>query len=1245
MSKKVDDFVALSLSIASEKDILSWSKGEIVSSETINYRTLKPEPDGLFCEKIFGPVRDWECGCGRYKRVRFKGIICEYCGVEVLPKTTRRERMGHIQLAYPVVHIWYFKGIPSFLGYILDISPKTIEQIVYFHSAIVTRIDKEAIKRDEEQLHALINNKVLELEKEIGNLNKLAEEDSDKKVNYKEACKHYQEEIDRLKTIWEHFRGFDLYSLEQDIELFEEIKLYFGDYFSGGSGSMAIEDCLNNFDLNGTVAALSKELQTLKNSKNVYKYSRALKKIKLLQDFQKNKDSNYVKNILIKVLPVLPADLRPIVQLNGGRFASSDLNDLYRRVINRNNRLKKFIALNAPEIIINNERRMLQESVDALLSNAQKSKPVLSNININARPLKSLSDIIRGKQGRFRQNLLGKRVDYSGRSVIMVGPELKLYQCGLPKSIALELFTPFIIAQLLKMNYVNSVKGAKDFIVSHIDDPQLWTIVTDVMKDKCVMLNRAPTLHRLSIQAFEPILVEGQAIQIHPLVCTAFNADFDGDQMAVHLPLSLEAQAENKMLMLSSHNLISPANARPIVAPTQDIVIGIYYLTAVDNLEEEKDDYKTFSSYSEVIYAYDKKIVDIKDVIYVSIDRDSVITKDEGLISTEIVDGKIKTSVGRIIFNSILPDNFPFVNYTLDKSKIASLLRRISANVKQNSVFVNFLDNIKNLGFYWSTHSGLTLSIADINKNIDKEAILKKYSIKADNSQEDYELGMISKDEYDNYQIDIWTQAIDEISQMVEKKFVDFDMLHLMVKSGARGNMINMRQMIGIRGLVANARNQTIPKPIKASFKDGLSILEYFVSIHGARKGLADTALRTADSGYLTRCLVDCCQDVFIVEDDCHTTEGVLFDISIEKDGVRELVENVDLIVGRRVLAEDVIYKDSIIGKAGLIVDSIFIEKCYVLGINSLKVRSALMCTIINGICAMCYGVSMVDNTLAHKGTAIGILAAQSIGEPGTQLTMQTFHSGGVAGRDITHGLPQIVDLFEMRYESPDNVILARADGKVRIGSLEDQILRVDILSDDGKVLDSYSVDKKAELLVKDNDTIRRGDQITAGIANIKEFSQLADKLTVELYLVRLLQMIYSMQGVLIHDKHFEVVIRQIFLRSLVVDNGDTSLSIGEAVIDQHLKNINQQMIEEGKKPAIAQQLALGITRVALITNSWLSAASFQETTRVLTQSSLECRTDHLLGLKENVIIGRLIPVGTGSISSDKINIKVKTNE
>jgi DNA-directed RNA polymerase subunit beta' len=1436
----INEFDAIRIGLASSKQIRDWSSGEVTKPETINYRTLKPERDGLFCERIFGPTRDWECYCGKYKRVRYKGIICERCGVEVTRQKVRRERMGHIDLAAPVSHIWFFKGVPSRIGYLLDIAPRELEKVLYFAASIVTAVDNEkratdlngledqvkaeseriGVDRDEalaaledrlarrrdyfakgkernfdedddfwvrglnnwaeeaglpvlddirglvsglfvelvpqistedsKKIRELVRNSAIrddrrltpreldqvalaaeqilgaiaplekELEKATGskkgaitkhihrivdglltgaelneedaalaagvetkNLEKArdlgnglladtidaAEPGSDLRELANDLClrtdgRIQKEDLDaivqwalkvremyldiesrredareaavdsvrRLEQTWTLFRELEPKMIVNDEQIFRELKDRFGSpygfgvYFRGGMGAEAIRDLLKDLDLTNEAIILRETIATSKGQKQ----QRAIKRLKVVSAFVTSE--NKPEWMVLEAVPVIPPELRPMVQLDGGRFATSDLNDLYRRVINRNNRLKRLLDLGAPEIIVNNEKRMLQEAVDALFDNGRRGRAVTGPGN---RPLKSLSDMLKGKQGRFRQNLLGKRVDYSGRSVIVAGPHLKLYQCGLPKLMALELFKPFIMSRLVERKIVQNIKAAK----RHVDQMQgeVWDILEEVIQEHPVLLNRAPTLHRLGIQAFEPTLVEGKAIQVHPLVCHAFNADFDGDQMAVHVPLSAEAQAEARILMLSSNNILSPASGRALATPTQDMVLGSYYLTYsdlnFDELTAESMDPrpKRFRTEEEVEFAIDAKQIGLQQPIEYLWEGELVVTTAGRVIFNAEVDRALREAVGEL--NGEYTTYHDFLNRTLSKKELGDFISTLVDEYGAHAV-ASVLDTIKDLGFLYGTKAGVTISKNDIVIPPDKEKILAEYEGRVAKVEDAYEHGLITESERHESIVNIWTEATEKVAAAMVANLNELNPIYMMANSGARGSFTQLRQLAGMRGLMANPKGEIIERPIKANFMEGLSVLEYFISTHGARKGLADTALRTADSGYLTRRLVDVSQDVIIRELDCKTKDFVLLPLF--------LPEGLNKSVTARIVGEDV-YKPLASGKPGKTLIAERGEEITMPRIREIieelgdaaqdfvmPVRSVLKCRAETGICQACYGTFLATGEMCEIGDAVGIIAAQSIGEPGTQLTMRTFHTGGIAGADITHGLPRVVEIFEAR--NPKGAAeLAEIDGTIAIEETERQ-MKLTIVPDSGNEEDerSYTVPRRTRLLVTHGERVEAGDALHEGSLNPAELLRLKNYTAVELYLVGEVQKVYKSQGVEIHDKHIELIVRQMLKKVRVENAGQTDLLPGQLVDKLVLDRENARVKKERKEQATSEPLILGITKASLATESFLSAASFQETTKVLTDAAIEGKVDRLLGLKENVIIGKLIPAATG---------------
>ena len=1244
----VNMFDQLRIGLATADQIRLWSKGEVKKPETINYRTLRPEKDGLFCEKIFGPTRDWECYCGKYKRVRFKGIICERCGVEVTRSKVRRERMGHIELAAPVVHIWYLRGTRSWLAYLLgglepkeELKAKQLEKVIYFAAYLVSTVDEE--KRHEkmseleedfiEECDAIVKDrekalkaKLKEQETELKTMEKEGAKESDIKARQKVMDKEeallrerFDTELDMVKRAWDEFRDLHPRKIIEDERLWQEIKFRYDEYFTGGTGADAIKMLIESIDFDEEETKLRDAIENGLRGKplSAQRKQKAIKRLKIVTSFNKRDEAgrrvNSPKAMILDAVPVIPPDLRPMVQLEGGRFATSDLNDLYRRVINRNNRLRRLLDLGAPEIIVNNEKRMLQEAVDALFDNGRRGRPVTGPGN---RPLKSLSDMLKGKQGRFRQNLLGKRVDYSGRSVIVAGPTLRLHQCGLPKLMALELFKPFVMKRLVDLELAQNIKSAKRMVERR--RPQVWDVLEDVIKEHPVLLNRAPTLHRLGIQAFEPVLVEGKALQIHPLVCTAFNADFDGDQMAIHLPLSTEAQAEARVLMLSANNILSPASGRPIVTPSQDLIIGAFWLTeAVEGL---KGHGRTFQQRWEVFRALDEGALHLHTMIkmYERDDNGKRVAFD--------------TTPGRLLFEETLPGDyahrFGHITAPVKKSEMSNVVERLSDHYDK-SVIAATLDSLKAVCYRYASQSGLTVSIEDVKTPKKKREILDNYEKQADKVETQFRRGIITDGERRQQEVTIWTDATAEVqAAMVEEFKADrFNPIDMMVGSGARGNMTQMRQIAGMRGLVSNPRGDMIPRPIKSNFREGLETLEYFIATPGARKGLVDTALRTADSGYLTRRLVDVAQELIVREEDCETRLGLWVEnVKPDAGNVRGYL---DTKLFGRALLNDVELSDGTVLAKNTIVGDIELEQLRNdPKIERVQVRSAVSCDAALGVCALCYGRSLATGKSIELGEAVGVIAAQSIGEPGTQLTMRTFHTGGVAGKDIAGGLPRVVELFEARTPK-GSARLAKASGVVRIGEDEGKGIPITVIDDKGEehliLLPSGSRPK-----VTDGQNIEAGQPVTDGPWDPKEIMEILGIRQTQQYLVEEVQKVYRDQGVQIHDKHIELIVRQMTRRVGVQEPGDTGFLPGERVDAKTFRDTNRAMVEAGKRPAEGRPEIMGITKASLATDSWLSAASFQETTRVLTEAAIDGRADSLVGLKENIIIGKLIPAGTG---------------
>ncbi len=1256
----VNTFDQLKIGLATAGAIRGWSNGEVKKPETINYRTLRPEKDGLFCEKIFGPTKDWECYCGKYKRVRFKGIICERCGVEVTRSKVRRERMGHIELAAPVVHIWYLRGTRSWLAYLLmgteareELKAKQLEKVIYFAANLVTWVDEDKRHEDLANLEAELAEEIADIEKkrdldidrrfkaledELAQLEKEGARDAEIKARQRAVEKEItaardrsQDEVELAQRALDEFRTLHGRKIIEDELLWRELRLRYEDYFEGGMGAEAINRLIDRIDFDQEEIKLREMIDAADGRRplSAQRRQKAIKRLKIVTAFNRRDEHgrriNDPRAMILEAVPVIPPDLRPMVQLDGGRFATSDLNDLYRRVINRNNRLKRLLDLGAPEIIINNEKRMLQEAVDALFDNGRRGRPVTGPGN---RPLKSLSDMLKGKQGRFRQNLLGKRVDYSGRSVIVIGPTLQLHQCGLPKLMALELFKPFVMKRLVDMELAQNIKSAKRMVERR--RPQVWDVLEGVIQEHPVLLNRAPTLHRLGIQAFEPVLVEGKAIQIHPLVCTAFNADFDGDQMAVHLPLSAEAQAEARVLMLSANNILSPATGRPITVPTQDMVFGAYYLTLA--IAEAKGEGNVYRHSHEVQAAFDNGDLSLHATISLRPLADSRLANRfaaAGFEPGEDGDFVIESSAGRLFFNEALPEGFRYVNDVVGKrnTPIGVIVEELSAGYPKRTVAAS-LDRIKALGFRFAAQSGLTISIDDVRTPPDKQSILDRYEKEAEKAEAQFRRGIITDDERRQKEIEIWTSANSEVGRAMEQTLstLSFNPLDMMVDSGARGNAQQIRQIAGMKGLVSNPRGEMIPRPIKSSFREGLSVLEYFISTHGARKGLADTALRTADSGYLTRRLVDVAQELIVREEDCGTTRGIWIEAVVPDQGGRRSYLETRLY--GRILTEPITLSDGSTIETGVLMDDQMVERLRDDPVvDRVRTRSVLTCEAAHGVCAACYGQSLATGKLIELGEAVGVIAAQSIGEPGTQLTMRTFHTGGVVGEDITHGLPRVVELFEAR--TPKGAaVLARHSGVVRVEE-EELGRRITVVADDGTE-ESVVVAPRAHLEVADGHEVGAGDALVEGPKDPKELLEVKGIRETQQYLVEEVQKVYRDQGVSIHDKHIELIVRQMLRRVLVAEPGDAPFLPGERVDNQIYTEVNRQLREEGKRSAEGRPELMGITKASLATDSWLSAASFQETTRVLTEAAIEGKSDQLFGLKENIIIGKLIPAGTG---------------
>ena len=1170
-------FDAIKIGLASPEKIREWSHGEVKKPETINYRTLKPEKDGLFCERIFGPSKDWECHCGKYKKIRYKGVVCDRCGVEVTKSSVRRERMGHIELAAPVSHIWYFKGIPSRMGLILDLSPRTLERVLYFANYIVL---------------------------DPGNTNL------------------------QLKQVL----------TERE---YQEAREQFGDTFRVGMGAESIKELLQSIDLEAESVELKAGLKDATGQKR----ARIIKRLEVVEAFRES--GNRPEWMIMDVVPVIPPDLRPMVQLDGGRFATSDLNDLYRRIINRNNRLKRLLELGAPDIIVRNEKRMLQEAVDALIDNGRRGRPVTGPGN---RALKSLSDMLKGKSGRFRQNLLGKRVDYSGRSVIVVGPELKIYQCGLPKEMAIELFKPFVMKELVANGTSHNIKNAKKMVEKL--EPAVWDVLEDVIKEHPVMLNRAPTLHRLGIQAFEPILVEGKAIKLHPLVCTAFNADFDGDQMAVHLPLSQEAQAECRFLLLSPNNLLKPSDGGPVAVPSQDMVLGIYYLT--QERPGNKGEGKFFKSVNEAILAYENKVITLQSRIHVRCSK----TMPDGTVLT----GTVESTLGRFLFNEILPQDLGFVDrsvpgnelllevdFLVAKKQLKQILEKV-INTHGATKTAEVLDAIKATGYKYSTRAAMTVAIADMTVPPQKPEMIKQAQDTVDLITKNYKRGLITEEERYKEVVDTWKKTDDELTHALLSGLDKYNNIFMMADSGARGSDKQIKQLAGMRGLMADTTGHTIELPIKSNFREGLDVLEYFMSAHGARKGMSDTALRTADSGYLTRRLVDVSQELVVREMDCAEGRDEIPGMYVKEftDGKEEIESLQERITGR-FSCETIKDKDgNVLVKANHMITPKRAAKIMSEGVNAegkpydkIKIRTILSCKCKVGICAKCYGANMATGEAVQVGESVGIIAAQSIGEPGTQLTMRTFHSGGVAGGDITQGLPRVEELFEAR-KPKGLAIITEIPGEVAIKDTKKkrEIVITDKESGESK---TYLIPYGSRIKVTDGQMLEAGDELTEGSVNPHDILKIKGVRAVQDYMIREVQRVYRLQGVEINDKHIEVIVRQMLKKIRIEDNGDTELLPGTMVDFLEYEDINEQMEAEGKTPAEGKQVLLGITKASLATDSFMSAASFQETTKVLTEAAIKGKVDHLVGLKENVIIGKLIPAGTGLKRYS--NIKLSTDD
>lgn len=1286
---EVNDFNAIRISLASPEQIRSWSYGEVTEPETINYRTLRPEKDGLFCERIFGPTKNYECYCGKYKKIRYRGVTCDRCGVTVEHSRVRRVRMGHIELAAPVAHVWFAKGVPSRLALLLDISPRNLERVLYFAQYIVISVDEvareEKIKKLKEKLsqhiaeqERALENRVVEIQMNSGsNPDQAAiEKVNQLRRDFVEKRAELEGELQRKISELENLRPLALLSESQ----YQELKDEFGDFFEAGMGAEAILDILKNIDLGKLRAELIEEVKSTSGQRR----KKASKRLRVVEAFWRS--GNKPEWMILTVLPVLPPELRPIVQLDGGRFATSDLNDLYRRVINRNNRLRRLIDLGAPEIIIRNEKRMLQEAVDALIDSGRKGRTTML---AGTHRLKSLSDMLRGKQGRFRQNLLGKRVDYSGRSVIVVGPELKLHQCGLPKHMALELFKPFVMRRLIEQGYAHNIKSARRQVEKA--RPEVWDILAEVVKERPVLLNRAPTLHRLSIQAFEPVLIDGSAIQIHPLVCAAFNADFDGDQMAVHVPLSRAAVREARERMLSIYNMLLPSCGEPIMTPTLDMVLGCYYLTSIR--PGAKGEGMCFSDFEEAKLAYSLGIVSL----------DAEIEVRNGGKGAH----RFKTSVGRILFNDILPPEFRFINQVMDKASLKRLVLDCYRLLGNNTT-VSLLDNLKQIGFEYATRSGTTIAAKDIEVPRNKSKLIEEGDERIAVIESQFNRGLITEDERYNSAIQVWTETTDKITETIAQSLDRYGGVYMMATSGAKGNISQIRQMAGMRGLMTDPSGRIIDFPIKSSFREGLSVMEYFISTHGARKGLADTALRTSDAGYLTRRLIDVAQDLIIFEKDCGTEEGIWLYEKAENELLPPLGER---LVGR-LAAVDIVSPSTgeVIVRRNEEIDEDKAEQIAKAGITRAYVRSPLSCHSRRGICQYCYGRDLARRGLVEIGTAVGIIAAQSIGEPGTQLTLRTFHTGGVVGADITSGLPRVEELFEARVPK-GLAVLSEIDGvvdvieteevrKIRVTStesyLDEYILPpgAKVIVNDGDWVEAgtklatlaplpseettqrrelavveqnpiiariagtvviqgghlyvryveveereYIIPAGSHIRVKSGDSVKAGEQLTDGAADPQDILRIMGREAVQQYLVEEVQKVYRSQGVNINDKHIEIIVRQMLRRVRVESPGDTELLAGDLVDRFDYESINAKVLAEGGEPATAQTVLLGITRASLNTSSWLAAASFQETTRVLAEAAIWGKTDKLLGLKENVIIGKLIPARSLTLEKEEAGI------
>ena len=1247
-------FDELSISLATSDQMRSWSFGEVKKPETINYRTLKPEKDGLFDERIFGPTKDWECSCGRYKRIRYRGIVCERCGVEVTRREVRRERMGHIELAAPVTHIWYFKGVPSRLGYFLDMSPKELEKVIYFAAYLVVSIDSKKRTKDLSELEEAVvaeveivnedfdeweQKRIKQMDTEIKAMENAKIPEPEIQIRKKEVEKEIKQkkaksdaEIKVIEEAFSTLKSLKPKTLIENDTLWREMIDKYDEYFTGGMGAEAVRELVQLVDLKAEMEKLETDL----DSKSAQRRQRAIQRMKVIKPFADGK--NPPEAMILEVVPVIPPELRPMVQLDGGRFATSDLNDLYRRLINRNNRLKKLIELGAPDIIISNEKRMLQESVDALFDNGRRGRAVAG---AGGRGLKSLSDMLKGKQGRFRQNLLGKRVDYSARSVIVVGPHLELQQCGLPKMMALELFKPFVMKRLVELGLAQNIKSAKRMVER--SRAQVWDVLAEVIEEHPVLLNRAPTLHRLGIQAFEPILVEGKAIQVHPLVCEAFNADFDGDQMAVHVPLSAEAQAEARVLMLSTNNVLSPASGNPIVSPSQDMVIGLYYITEChDELDTAKFN---FVDFNEAQIAYESGHIGLQTPINVrvgdlagSADMHAELKgRFSELLTDDPVDGNqlMKTTLGRLHFNSIMPLDFPYIQASVRKPQMKKIISEVIERYNKAELRV-FLDSMKSVGFTFGAKAGLTVAMNDVKTPPSKKQILEKYEAEAEKVEKLFKDDVITESERKQKVIEIWNEATDQVqyAMSAELEAEQFNPVDMMVKSGARGNMMQVRQLAGMRGLVANPKGDIIESPIKSNFREGMSVLEYFISTHGARKGLADTALRTADSGYLTRRLVDVAAGIVVKDLGDENIDWRGTNKKIVIDG--KLTRYLHSTLYGRVLSEDIKVDKKVVEmdngtklSKGTYIDAEVLDGIAKSGVEDVNVLTPFNSLNPESMDPLCYGFSLATGKPVEVGEAVGIISAQSIGEPGTQLTMRTFHTGGVVGLDITSGLPRIVELFEARTPK-GKAVLSPIQGKVKSIDVTPEGNRNVLIANEKDEVELLVL-RRQTLLVNQGDEMQAGQSLTTGPKDPKEVLQINGVRTCQEYLVDEVQKTYRDQGVEVHDKHVEMIVRQMLRRVRIVKSNNSDFLPNELADSTLFRKTNQELVKDGKVPAEGRPELMGITKASLATDSWLSAASFQETTRVLTEAAMKRSNDSLSGLKENVIIGTLIPAGTGS--------------